>query len=488
MELNYRAITRVLGLIVLLLTFAMLPFFFLSLAFNEFAVSSAFLAMILPMAFIGALIHRFVHPRNSILKIREGFLTVALCWIVASFVGALLYQLSGVTVSFVDALFESTSGFTTTGATIFRDVEILPKSLLLWRSFTQWLGGMGILVFAISLLPALGISGMHIARAESPGPTLDKVAAKISDSAKILYLMYLILTVVEFLLLAAGGMSAFDSLVFTFGSVASGGLTNYNDGIAHFNSAYIETVISVFTIFACINFTHYYDIFQGKWKRFLKDAELRVFLMILGAAGLVVALNLYTTGTCDSILQSVRDGFFQVTAFLTTTGHSTADYNLWPTTSRIILFILMFIGGCSASTGGSIKVIRIMVMFKMIRRGFYRKLHPRAVIPIKLQGHAIPTTSVTHMTAFIIAYLTTLVFSAVVLSFQDLDWMSSLSTSASILGNIGVGFGSVVGSSGCFAAFEGWAKLYLCGLMMAGRLEVFTILLMLAPSFWNPDK
>lgn len=487
MSLNYPVIGRIIGTILVILGFAMVPSLLICLAWGETQTALSFLATILPLILAGRTLISKIRPQSDCIRYRDGFLIVALCWIVASLAGAVPYMLSGAASNLADAIFESTSGFTTTGATVFNDVEALPKGLLFWRSFSQWLGGMGILVFAISILPALGISGQILVKAEAPGPTLEKMTPKMTDSARLLYTMYISLTLIQILLLMLGGMNLFDACIFTFGSVASGGLSNYNDGIAHFNSPYIEMVVSCFTIFACINYSLYYMVAKRKIREFFKDSELRAFLIILTIAFFLIACNLWLNDIYSTPGEIARYGFFQTTAFLTTTGHVTSNIMVWPTFSKFILFTLMLIGGCSSSTGGAIKVVRIMILCKLIYRGIYRRLHPRAVIPIKLQGKNVSADTVSGITAFIVLYFLVFLFGAVVLSLEPFDFLTAICASASTLCNTGVGFG-VMGLGGNYSMFSEWAKLFMSLLMLMGRLELFTILLLFTSSFWNPDK
>ncbi|WP_130863967.1 TrkH family potassium uptake protein [Bacilliculturomica massiliensis] len=487
MSLNYPVIGKIVGTTLIILGCAMMPSLLVSAVLGETQTIAAFLAAIIPLLAAGWFLIYRIQPVSNVLKLRDGFLTVALCWIAASLAGAVPYLASGSVSSLADAIFESTSGFTTTGATIFNDVEILPRGLLLWRSFSQWLGGMGILVFAISLLPALGISGQIIARAETPGPTLEKMTPKMHDSAKMLYSIYIGLTLLQIVLLLFGGMSLFDSCIFTFGSVASGGLTNYNDGTAHFDSPYIELVISFFTVFACVNFSLYYTLGKGRVREFFKDTELRVFLILLFVSTLLISGDLLAAGTYGSAGETLRYGFFHATSFITTTGHVTSDLMVWPTFSKFLLLTLSFIGGCSSSTGGAIKVIRVIVLFKLIHRGIYRRLHPRAVVPVKIRGKNIPSDTVSNITAFVVLYFLVFLFGALILSLEPFDFLTAISASAATLGNIGSGFGAM-GLGGNYAAFSHWAKLFMSLLMLVGRLELFTILLLFTPTFWNPDK
>ena len=486
MGLNLKAIIKIMGAILTILGISMIPSVIVSLIYDEYDVAIAFIKLLIPIVIIGILIIRKIDVKRNKLKIREGFLVVALTWLTASILGAFPFILTGSTDNFINAFFESTSGFTTTGATILNNVEILPKGLLFWRSFSQWLGAMGILIFAISLLPALGISGQRMAKAETPGPTLNKLVPRMSDSAKILYFIYIIFTIVAFLLFVAK-VNTFDAIILAFSSVASGGLTNYNNGIAHFNSLYIESILFIFTLLVCVNFTLYYNIIRGNLRDFFSDRELRAFIGILITAIILIATNLWITNTYDSLGESIRYSVFQSSSFITTTGHFATDFNQWPSFSKMILFLLMLIGACSSSTGGGIKVIRVLILFKLIQRGFYKRLHPRAVVPIKIQDKAVPTESVTGITSYLYLYIFIFTLSTLVLSFENIDLLTIFSTVAAIINNVGTGL-DIIGPMGSFDGFSAFSKLYLSILMLVGRLELFTIVILFTPSFWNPDR
>lgn len=487
MHLNFRIIANILGVILVVLGFSMVPSIFVSLLYGEGRIALAFLWVLAPVIAAGFLLHRYVKPTNPRLKVREGFVVVGASWILASLIGAVPYMVAGVFPDFIDAFFESTSSFTTTGSTIIQNVEALPRGLVFWRSFSQWLGGMGILVFAVSLLPALGISGQQIATAETPGPTLSKLKPKMADSAKLLYWIYGSLTLAAIVLLLAGGLNLFDACIVAFGSVASGGLINYSDGAAHFDSAYVEFVIALFTTLACVNFTLYYHLVKGQLHSFLRDRELHTFLTLLASGILLVTLDLWLTDTAGSLPSAFRQAFFHTTSFATTTGVFSVNYDAWPSFSKMILFLLMMIGACSASTGGGIKVIRVVVLVRLILRGFFIRLHPRAVVPIKVDNKVISSDNMAGIMSFLYLYLFIYIFSVFVLSFENMDMVTTFTATGAILNNIGAGFG-LVGPTGTFAVFSPFSKLYLSFLMIAGRLELFTILLWFMPSFWNPDR
>ncbi|WP_324824393.1 TrkH family potassium uptake protein [Sinanaerobacter sp. ZZT-01] len=487
MVLNYKLILKVDAAIGILLAVAMIPSLIVSLLYNETDAAVAFARCIAPMLLLGSFAVYKIRPTTSTLHMRDGFLIVASSWILASIFGSVPFLLSHTIPSFVDAFFETASGFSTTGSTILTNIELLPKGILFWRSFTHWLGGMGILVFAIALLPALGIGGQRIIRAETPGPTLDKLSPKISDTARILYSMYFGMTLLEVILLCLGGVSLYDSLVHTFGTVGTGGLSSYNDSIAHFNSIYVDIVITIFMVLAGINFNLYYLLLQKRIKDFFSDYELRGYLLIIGIATILIALNLWFTKTYDTIGESLRYSVFQAASITTTTGYGTADFNLWPTFSKMVLFLLMFVGGSSSSTGGGVKVIRVLILLKLIRRGIYRKLHPRAIVPVKIQGRSIPSDTVSGITSFAVLYVCLLLFGSLVISLENFDMMTSISSVAACLGNIGPGF-ELVGPSSNYSMFSDFSKMFLSFYMLIGRLELFTIILLFSKLFWNPDR
>jgi len=487
MGLNIRAIVKTLSLMLILIGFSMMPSLLISVFYGEYKTAEAFAKIIFPVLATGALISSQIKIIPHQLKMREGFIIVALSWFFASLIGSLPYLVTETVDGFVNAFFESVSGFTTTGATIISNVEILPKGILFWRSFCQWLGGMGILIFAISILPALGISGQRIARAETPGPTLNKLRPRMSDSAKMLYYIYAVFTISAISLLILGGMDPFDASIAAFGSVASGGLSNYNSGIQHFNSAYIEFIASFFTVIACINFTLYYSIVRGRWRDFFKNSEVRIFLLILCLATAIITADLWLTGSYNTIWESLRFGFFQSSAFITTTGHYSTNFNIWTSFSKMVLFILMLIGGCSSSTGGGIKVIRVIILFKLIKRSFHVKLHPKAVIPIKVDGKIIPPDTMAGVMSFFYLYVFVFIASTFILSLENLDLLTTFTTTAAALNNVGTGL-ELIGPTGSFALFSDFSKVYLSFLMLMGRLELFTIILLFTPSFWNPDR
>jgi trk system potassium uptake protein TrkH len=345
---------------------------------------------------------------------------------------------------------------------------------------------MGILIFAIALMPSLGISGQNAAASEAPGPTLDKVTAKMSDTAKSLYFIYILFTLVQTILLCLGGMSLFDALVHTFGTVGTGGFSSYNDGIAHFGSVYIEVVIIVFMILCGTNFNLFFLTFKQKYNYFIHDSEFKLYMGIIIVFSILIALNLAFSGVFSNG-DSVRHAVFNVSSVITTTGFATADFNLWPTFSKMLLLLLMFVGGCASSTGGGIKVIRILVLLKLIRRGIATRLHPNAVVNVRINDTTIPSDTVTNTACHAFIYLMIVFISTILISLDNFDLITNFTAVITCVGNIGPGF-ELVGPMGNFALFSGASKFLLSMLMLAGRLELFTLFIIFTPKFWHPDR
>jgi len=487
MSLNYRVILQILGVVLVVLAMAMVPSMAVSAIYHESRAMTSFLFAILPMVICGMLLFARSKPKSTVVNLRDGMLIVSLSWILASLCSCIPFMLSGSIPNFSEAFFESASGFTTTGASVLENVEILPRSILFWRSFTHWLGGMGILVFTIALLPSLGINGLRIAESEAPGPTFDKLTAKTSDTAKILYAIYIGMTIVETFLLMLGGMNLFDALIHTFGTVATGGFSSYGDSIVHFNSLYIELVIVFFMILAGNNFNLYYLLRKKDWRSFLGDTEFRAYIGIIAGFSILIGIFLTVYGQTNSIFEGLRQGLFQCVSIMTTTGFASADFELWPTCCKMILFLLMFIGGCSSSTSGAMKVVRIVVFYKLIRRGINKRLHPLAVVPVKLSGKNMQPDTVSSIASFIFLYFSLFLIGSLIVSLESVDLVTAISSTATCLGNVGPGF-SLVGPMSNFSLYSDPATLLLSFLMLAGRLELFTLLLLFTPAFWFPDR
>lgn len=416
------------------------------------------------------------------LATRESFLMVTLGWLAASAIGALPFYLSGSIPLFCDAFFETASGFTTTGASILSSIETLPYSMLFWRSLTHWLGGMGIVVLTVAILPMLGVGGVQLLKAEAPGPTVDKIAPRIAETAKVLWFIYLGMTAVMVILLRLGGMNYFDAFTHTFGTVATGGYSPKNSSVAFYNSAYIDYVITVFMILAGMNFTIHYRFLTGRTKNILNNFEMKTYLAIIAIATLISTFDLYRS-TYRSVLESFRFASFQTASIITTTGFATADYEKWPYLSQFILFLLMFIGACSGSTGGGIKVIRVATLFKLGLNEMKYLLHPKAVLPLWIEGKVVKKDMVYSIASLVFFYAVTVIFTTMVCASSGTDILTSFTASLSAVGNIGPGFGNV-GPADNYSFFPDYVKWTLSLAMIIGRLEIFTVLIIFTRSFW----
>ena len=454
---------------------------------EEKAAFSAFAAVMCFCFMISLFIRFFIKPSPEKLKPRDGFLVVSIGWLLASLTGALPMFLSGAIPDYIDAFFEACSGFSTTGATILSDIEVLPRSVLFWRSFTHWLGGMGILVFVSALLPALGISGQLVANAETPGPTKGKLTAKFSDTAKDLYLIYIGMTLIETILLRICGLSWYDSLLHTFGTVGTGGFSNYNASVSYFENPAAEWIIILFMFLAGLNFNLFYLAIKDGIRKIIRDEEARFYLFITGGASLLIFSCLLFYNHFTDAADTFRNAVFQVVSILTTTGFMTDDYDLWPTFAKMVLFSLFFIGGCSSSTGGGIKCVRILVAMKLVRRGISIKLHPRRIAKVRLNEKDLGNDVTIHITNFIFAYLLVLAVGFLLLSINGFDFISSFSAAATCLGNIGPGF-HIFGPTMNFSVMSQFSKLVCSFLMLLGRLELFTMLVLFSKHYWNSNK
>lgn len=490
MSYRLRDLITIQGYILVLMSGIMLIPCCIAFYFHEEQAASAFSLTILVCLTIGACILKYWKPSPVRLKERDGFLMVSVSWLVVSIAGAIPFYACEVVPTFIDAFFESCSGFTTTGSSIMTDVEVLPKSILFWRSSTHWLGGMGILVFVTALLPSLGVSGRNVASAETPGPTDSKLTARFADTARDLYLIYIFMTVLETLLLVFGGMSLFDALIHTFGTVGTGGFSNYNASVGHFGSSYAEWIIIIFMFFSAVNFNLFYLTGRNGIQVLLRDEEFRFYFWIVAAcSGLIFLCRSFTGGFAGfhALGDIFRDTVFQVVTIITTTGFMTDDYDVWPTFAKMLLFTLFCIGGCSSSTGGGVKCIRILVAIKLVSRGISLKLHPRRIASVTLNRRELNTDVVISISNFIFTYMLVLGTGWLLISLNGFDFISSFSAAASCLGNVGPGFG-LFGPTMNYSIMSGFSKLVCSFLMLIGRLELFTMLVLFSRHFWNPNK
>lgn len=421
-------------------------------------------------------------PENSTIYGKEGMIVVACAWILWSLFGALPFRLSGFIPSYLDAFFETVSGFTTTGSTILSDVEVLPQCMHFWRSFTHWIGGMGVLVFVMVLTSLDKKNSMHLIRAEVPGPEKDKLVPKTMSTARILYGMYLGLTIIEVVLLLLGGLSPFDSLIHAFGTAGTGGFSNYTDSIGHFQSAYIDGVVSLFMILFGVNFNLYFLLLLGEFKSVWKNEELKIYFGMIAAATIMITWNIHSQ--YSGFLHAFRYAVFQVGTIITTTGYATADYNLWPMLSQCILIALMVIGACASSTGGGIKVSRFMIAVKSIKREIKQMVHPKSVNLIWINGKKMGNDVIRSVFIYLMAYAGIAGISVLLIAVDNFDFATTFSAVMATLNNIGPGIGAV-GPTGSFADFSPLSKLVFCFDMLAGRLEIFPFLMLFTASAWR---
>ena len=417
------------------------------------------------------------------LRTKEGFAIVTLGWFFFSIFGSLPFLISGYIPSFTNAFFETMSGFTTTGASILTDIEALPHGILFWRSLTHWIGGMGIIVLSIAILPFLGIGGMQLFKAEVPGPVADKLTPRITETAKILWGVYVLFSAVETGLLMLGGMNLFEALCHTFGTMATGGYSTKNASIGAYHSTYIDFVIIIFMIIAGTNFSIHYRFLKGDFKSYFKNQEFLVFIVIIGLATSLIGIDTFLNHY-HSIGKTLQKTLFQVVSILTTTGYGTADYEQWASSSQIILFLMMFIGGCAGSTGGGMKVVRVFVLMKFVFSEIVRLIHPHAVVSVRFGNKVIPREVLTNVMGFFILFVFLFTIGVIVMSAIGLDMVTAFGSVAATLGNIGPGLGGV-GPTDNYADIPAIGKWILSFFMLAGRLEIFTVIILFSPSFWK---
>ena len=441
----------------------------------------AFLWVALGSAVAGSVIilHR---PKNMRFYLREGFVTVALSWILMSVIGCLPFVINGDIPHFADALFEMISGFTTTGATVVSDVEGLTKGSLFWRSFSHWIGGMGVLVFLLAIVPMAGGSHMNLMKAESPGPSVGKLVPKVRQTAKYLYIIYFALTVIEVIFLLFGGMNLFEALTTSFGTAGTGGFAIWNDGFVSV-SPYNQWVVTIFMLLFGVNFGFYFLILTGKMRDALKFEEVRIYFIIVIASAVFIFINLWHFALYAPA-EGIRHAFFQVASIITTTGFASANFDLWPETSRTILVILMFIGACAGSTGGGIKVSRFIIAFKSFIKEIISYLHPRSVKKIKVEGKPLEHETLRATNVYFMTYMVIFAVSVLLVSIENKDLVTNFTAVAATFNNIGPGL-SMVGPMANFGHFTDFTKYILMFDMLAGRLEIFPMLLLFCPAVWK---
>lgn len=480
--MNFRVVSRTLGMLLVCEALLMFPSL-VAAAYYRGTDIHAFVISILITGLVGGLLTLIKTSRKSMYA-RDGFAIVALGWILLSLFGSLPFYISGAIPSFVDCFFETSSGFTTTGASILTHIEDLPKGILFWRSFTHWVGGMGVIVLTLAILPSIGAGSVQMMKAESPGPNPGKIVPKVGGTAKILYGIYIIITIVEIILLKIAGLPLFDAAIHTFGTVGTGGFSNMNSSVGSYNNLPVEIIITIFTFICGANISLYYQMLKGDLKAPLKDEEFRFYSGVIIISIVLITINLYGSNVFNSIGESLRHSSFQVVTIITTTGYSSTNFEAWGMFSKIILFMLMFIGGCAGSTGGAIKNIRFLLLFKVMKRELLQIIHPKAVYSIRFGKRSVDEKTISEVLGFFFMYMVIYIAAVLVISLDNLDWATTVSAVAATLGNVGPGFG-IVGATGNYSTLSVLSKIVLSTCMIIGRLEIYPILLLGVPSFWK---
>ncbi|MCB0263786.1 MAG: TrkH family potassium uptake protein [Calditrichaeota bacterium] len=479
--MHYSSVIYILGLLMMFLSGSML----IPVPFSLYYGQTDYLSLLSAAGItfgVGFAAYRLSKFRDD-LRPKEGFAIVAFSWIFLSFFGCLPFVFSGTIPSFTDAFFETMSGFTTTGATILTQIEGMPEGVLMWRSLTHWIGGMGIIVLSLAILPFLGVGGMQLFKAEVPGPVADKLTPRVTETAKILWGVYLVFTAAQTVLLMFGGMNLFEALCHAFGTLATGGYSTRNASVGAYGSAYIDYVIILFMLLAGTNFALHYRFLRGDFKVYFKNPEFLFYMAIIGFTALLICINNFIA-LDTGVEKTFRDSLFQVVSISTTTGYGTADYEQWPFASQMILFFLMFGGGCAGSTAGGMKMIRIYVLTKFVYSEIVRLLHPHAVVPVRVGKTIINRDILMNVFGFFNLYIIIFTLSVFAMSQLGLDFSSAYGAVVATMSNIGPGLGSV-GPTDNFAHIPAIGKWLLSFLMMMGRLELFTVVILFSPSFWR---
>jgi len=480
--MRWRYILNIVGILTLFFGLTMVFPLFVGLYYQDQSVYPVLKSMGITVL-AGLIFHiLFRSAKAETISQREGMAIVAIGWTAVGLFGALPFYI-GSNFSFVDAFFESVSGFTTTGSSILTNIEALSKGLLFWRSFIQWLGGMGIIVLSVAILPFLGLGGMQLYKAEVPSPVPDKLKPRIRDTARILWKVYALISLAEVILLMLGGMDLYDALCHTFTTMPTGGFSTKNASVAYFGSAYFDIIFIIFMILAGINFSLHYQMLRGKPLAFWRDPECRFFFGVVIVLTAIVSFNIYGA-VYEKVGQAIRYGAFQVVSIVTTTGYATANYEKWPAMSQLILLLCMFLGASAGSTGGGVKCLRVMLCFKFCYKELFSIIHPHAVTHIKIGGKTVPEDVMRSVLGFLALYIGIFALGSVLLAGLGVDFVTSFSAVAACIGNIGPGFG-LVGPADNFAQIPYLGKWLLIWCMLLGRLEVFTIIIFLVPEFWR---
>ena len=479
--MNLKIVLKVVGIVLFWESILMIPSLIISVVDSSYEIK-AFLIAIIITGLTGFLLSK-LKSNNSEMRKREGYAAVALCWFFMSAFGALPFFISKSIPSYVDAVFETVSGFTTTGSSIVRDIESMPRGLLFWRSFTHWIGGMGVLIFTMALFPSIGGRPVFLMRAESPGPSPGKLVPKIGESSKILYIIYAVMTAILIVLLILAGMPVFNSFIYAFGTAGTGGFGMDALSVGAYNSPWIEWIITMGMFLFGINFTLYYLLIKKDWKNVFKNEELRLYFIYVLIGLVFVVINVLPQFN-NNFSEALRHSAFTVSSLVTTTGYATVDFNLWPMFSKSILLTLMFFGACAGSTGGGVKSVRILVLFKTIYYEIKHTIHPKSVQKIKVDGKSLDDDTLKSILIFFFAYVGIIIFSVILVSLDNFDYMTSFSAVMATISNIGPGF-EVVGPMGNFADFSVLSKITLIANMILGRLEVIPVIVLFSPAIWK---
>jgi trk system potassium uptake protein TrkH len=480
--MRFGLILRILGALIFFLGLTMVFPLLFSAFYRDGDLWALLLSIIITSGTGAAL---FVCFRRIVQEIthREGFAIVTLGWAAVALFGSLPYIISGVLPNFVEAYFESMSGFTTTGATVLSTIEGVPRGILFWRSLTHWLGGMGIIVLSIAILPLLGVGGMQLFKAEVPGPVADKLKPRIAETAKILWQVYMLISAAEAVLLMVGGMTLFEALCHTFGTMATGGFSTRTLSIGAYDKAYFDGVITVFMILAGTNFALHYQALTGNWRAFFRNSEVRFYWATLAISMTLVTLTLWFQ-TYDTLGSAFRYAAFQVSSIMTTTGYTTADFENWPSFTQYLLVLLMFVGGSAGSTGGGMKCMRVLLLLKQGRRELSRLIHPHGVIPVRLGGTVVSGEVIESVWGFFFLFMLIFVLASVAMALLGLDLITAFVSVAATINNIGPGLGSV-GPIDNYRSIPYFGKWILIFCMLVGRLELYTVIILLVPEFWR---
>ncbi len=481
--MNKRMVLRTLGVVLRILSLLLLLPLITAIIYKEKVPLFSFAVVALGSFFVGSLILLFTRTKNHIIYAKEGFAITAFTWIIMTMVGALPFVISGEIPSYIDAVFETASGFTTTGSSIVSNVEALSKSILLWRSFTHWVGGMGVLVFVMAIIPNFTDRSIHIMRAEMPGPVIGKLLPRAKSTSRILYIIYIALTVLEMILLFAGGMPVFDSILNSFGTAGTGGFSIRAAGIGAY-SPYCQWVIGIFMVVFGVNFNLYFLLIMRRIRTAIKSGELWCYLAIIAVSTTIITLNIINAvPEMNNLSDTVRHSFFQVASIISTTGYATTDFALWPNLSRVVLLLLMFCGGSAGSTAGGLKVSRVMMLFKSVGKEIKRMIHPRSVSKIKFEGKPVEDSLISSVTTYFAIYMICLLGALLLICFEPFDFETNFSAVLSCFNNIGPGM-AAVGPMANFAGYTDFSKIVLSFAMLLGRLEIFPLIIIFSPHSW----